>query len=137
MAIAVNKKGIALLFDVLIGTGVLAGVIVLAIFLMSRGSVNDASQYQLARIGADILSILDQQHSFDELDHTLIEQKIQDVLPAHLDMLVRIEGDFDEGGGTIEVGGELPSRKALIPVHRVVLTSDDIYLKITAYVWLR
>ena len=130
------KKGIALMLDAGLGVSIVIGAVALSVFLMSRGSTA-ASDYQLARIGADVLAILDEHHSFDDLSHTLIEQRMRDVLPAHLDMLLSIEGDFEEGDGLIEVGGNLPSTKSLIPVRRVVLTTDNTYLKITAYVWLQ
>ena len=124
------------MMDIALGIGVILGAVALSVFIVSRGSTA-GSEYQLARIGADVLAILDEQHAFDDLSHTVIEQKMQDVLPAHLDMLLRIEGDFDEGDGLIEVGGNLPTTKSLLPVRRVVLTSDDTYLKITGDVWLR
>ena len=133
---ALNNKGLALILDVALGTVVIMAGVALSVFFISE-SGSHVADYQLARIGADILGMLDAQQGFDNLDHAAIEQKIAELLPAHLDMLVRIEGDFEEGDGIIEVGGNLPSTASIIPVRRVALTSDDVYLKITAYVWLR
>ena len=132
-----NKKGLAFTFDIALGTGVIFGMVVLSVFLASRGSTGHLAEYQLSRIGSDILTVLDERESFDTLDHTLIEQKLDDVLPAHIDMLLRIEGSFAEGNGTIEVGGDLPTDKSLIPIRRVALASDSTYVKLTAYVWLK
>ncbi|HLC19963.1 MAG TPA: hypothetical protein VJK72_03515 [Candidatus Nanoarchaeia archaeon] len=133
---ALNNKGLALILDVALGTVVIMAGVALSVFFISESS-SHVADYQLARIGADILGMLDAQQGFDNLDHATIEQEIAELLPAHLDMLVRIEGDFEEGDGIIEVGGNLPSAASIIPVRRVALTSDDTYLKITAYVWLR
>ena len=95
------------------------------------------SDYQSLQIGSDIVSIMDSTKVFDSLDYSKIEIEMEKLLPVNYDMLIRVEGDFSEGAGLIEVGGELPQRGSVMTGERVAITEDDTLLKITYFVWVK
>jgi len=132
-----GKKGFILTLDVTLGSTLALIAIAVSLFLVTRGSATTLGEHQLARIGSDMLMILDEQKVFDTFDHEYIETKIEQVLPIQADMLIRVEGNFTEGNGTIEVGGTLPYNRPIISSVRVAMTDDYEYMKLTAFVWGR
>ena len=132
-----KKKGFILTLDVVLGTTLALIAIAVSLFLVTRGSTSSLGDHQLARIGSDMLVVLDGQKAFDTFDHEYIETKINQILPSQVDMLIRIEGNFTAGNGTIEVGGTLPYDKPIISSVRIGMTDDYEYLKFTAFVWGR
>ncbi|MBI4153116.1 hypothetical protein HY497_01215 [Candidatus Woesearchaeota archaeon] len=131
------KKGFALTLDLILGMVIVFSVVFVSLFFVSRGGEITIAEHQLARIGSDIVTVMDEQKVFDALDHAAIETRMEELLPANADMLIRIEGDFGIGNGTIEVGGDIPQERLIISVERAALTDDTIFLKITAFVWAR
>jgi len=131
------KKGFILTLDVVLGTTITLIAIAASLFLVTRGSATSLGDHQLARIGSDMILVLDGQKAFDTFDHEYIETKIDQILPSHVDMLIRVEGNFTEGNGTIEVGGTLPYDKPVISSVRVGITDNYEYMKFTAFVWGR
>ncbi|MBU0456953.1 MAG: hypothetical protein ABH824_02610 [Nanoarchaeota archaeon] len=132
-----NKKGFIFTLDLIVGMVVIFSVIFVSLFFVSRGSEIGISEHHLLRVGSDIISIMDEEKVFDSLDHLTIEDKMRELLPANSEMLIRVEGNFSTANGTIEVGDDLPQQRFTISGKRVALTDDDIYLKITYFVWAR
>lgn len=132
-----NKDGFIFTFDLTLAIIIVFIVIIIGLFFVSRASSSSVSEHQMLRIGSDLITILDEEFAFDFLDHDYIEVAMQELLPANYQMLIRIEGDFPEGNGLIEVGGSIPEKRLTLSGQKVVLNKDDLYLKITYFVWLR
>lgn len=132
-----NKKGFVFTLDITIAMLVVFIVILTSLFFVSRGSEISISEHHLHCIGSDIITIMDKREVFDSLDHSTIENELAEVLPVNYEMLIRIEGDFSIGNGTIEIGNDLPSQRILISGKKVALTNQDIYLKLTYFIWTR
>jgi len=132
-----GKKGFVFTLDVMVGMIVVFMVILISLFFVSRGSEAGLSEQYLLRVGSDILTVMDEQEVFDSLDHLTIEDEMNELLPGNYGMLIRLQGDFDAGNGTIEVGGEMPEQRLIVSGQRVALINDDTYLKITYFVWAR
>ena len=131
-----HKKGFIFTLDLLLGVIIIFVLVGISAFFVTRGSESDLVEYQSLVLGSDIIDILDRQKTFDSLDHTTIETAMEDILPANYEMLIRIEGDFDPANGTIEVGGNLPQDRRIIFGRKVLLTENNIYLKVTYALWV-
>lgn len=132
-----NTKAFILTLDIILGMAIVFTVIFITLFFVSRGAETTIAQHQLARIGSDIVAIMDRQKVFDSLDYETIETELEALTPENAGMLIRIEGDFSTGNGTIEAGGEIPAENIIISGKRVALTEEDIFLKITYFMWPR
>ena len=95
------------------------------------------SDYQSLQIGSDIILVMDNAKAFDSLDYGRIEIEMEKLLPVNYNMLIRVEGDFSEGNGLIEVGGELPPQGTVMTGERAAITDDETLLKITYFIWVR
>ena len=133
----IGKKGFILTLDIAFGAVIALLAISVSLFFVTRGSATTLGEHQLARVGSDVMNVLDGQKVFDTLDHDYIETRMQQIMPIQADMLIRIEGNFTQGNGTIEVGGTLPYDKSVISGIRVAMKDDYTYMKLTAFVWRR
>ncbi len=132
-----KKAGFVLTLDLILGLALLFTVVFISLFFISRGSDVTLSEHQPLLIGSDIITIMDEENVFDTLDHSTIEDRMQELLPGNYEMLISVQGNFTPGNGTIEVGNEVPDNRLIISGRRVALTDNDIYLKITYTVWVR
>ncbi|MBU0460440.1 MAG: hypothetical protein KKH52_03880 [Nanoarchaeota archaeon] len=132
-----NKKGFILTLDVILGMTIVFLVLIVSLFFITQGSAVSISDHQLLMVGSDIVGVMDQEGTLDSLDYATIETRLEEILPANYEMLLRIEGDFTEGNGTIEIGGELPEERLRIVGKKVGLTNTSVYLKLTYFVWSR
>lgn len=130
-----GKKGFVLTLDFILGMTILFTVIMVALLFVSRGSATTMAEHQLLRFGSDIVAVMDEQKLFDSLSHETIEQELQELLPGQYDMLIRLQGNFTVGNGTLEVGGDIPREGLLISGKRVALTGNSTYLLITYLMW--
>ena len=132
-----NKNGFILTLDVILGMTIVFLVLMVSLFFITQGSDVSISEHQLLKIGSDIVTVMDNEKTFDSLDHETIETRMDELLPANYEMLLKIEGDFAVGNGTIELGGNLPENRFRIVGKRIALTDDNVYLKLTYFVWGR
>jgi hypothetical protein len=132
-----NKKGFILTVDLMLGTAIVFIVLVITAFFINQGSAITLSDHQLVRIGSDVITILDENEVLDTLDENKIKTEIEKILPGNYGMLTRIQGNFSQGNGTIEIGGEIPANRLLISGRKVAVTNNDTYLKLTYFVWTR
>ena len=132
-----NKKGFIFTLDVILGLVVIFGIIGTSIFFVSQGSQVSISEHQLLLVGSDIVNIMEEDGTLHSLDHNTIEYRMEEILPTNYEMLLRIEGNFQTGNGTLEVGGEIPEKRLIIAGQRISLTENNTYLKITHYTWGR
>jgi hypothetical protein len=126
-----GKKGIVLMIDLVIGMTISFIIIIMTLFFITQGSEVTFSEHQLSRVGADIVTIMDEQNLFESLDHDTIETEMEKLLPGSYVMLLRIEGDFSAGNGLIEVGSEIPQRGLIITGKKAILLDDNTYVSIT------
>jgi len=91
------------------------------------------SEYQLLVIGSDIVTLMDAEKAFDSLDYYLIRDRMQKLVPTNYEMLIRLEGNFS----TVEVGGDIPQKRFMLAGRKVGLTDNDVFLKITYFIWMR
>ncbi len=132
-----GKKGFIFTLDLIVGMSILFTVVMITLFFVARGSEVTLAEHQFLRLGSDIVAVMDEQKMFDSLDHEAIERKMEELLPGQYEMLIRLQGNFTAGNGTIEVGGEIPAERLLISGRRAALTDDDTYLKVTYFMWGR
>ena len=132
-----NKHGFIFTLDAVVGMTVLFMVVMLSLFFISKGSEVTLTEQQVLRVGSDVVTILDNQKVLDTLDYGIITTKMEEVLPPNYGMLLRIQGNFAQGNGTIEVGGEIPNQRFVLSGRRVALTEDNTYLQLTYWVWTR
>jgi hypothetical protein len=128
-----DKKGFVLTFDLIMGITLVFIVIIFSTFFIIRSSETSLAQHSNLVSGADVVRILDQQKVFDSFDYGIIEQNMLDFLPGNLEMLLRLEGDFTPGNGTLEVGAELSNEAS--SGQRVGVTDNGKYFKITYFIW--
>mgnify|MGYP006418548631 CR=1 FL=1 len=132
-----NKKGFVFTLDLILGFTIFFIALSISLFFVARGSQVSLSDYQLLVVGSDIVDLLDNKGAFDSLDEDVISNEMDSLIPASYDMLIRLQGDFSEGNGTIEIGSEIPSRRLLIAGQRVGVTSNSTYFKVTYFTWPR
>lgn len=130
-----GKKGFIFTLDVILGMIVVFVMVTITLFFISRGSEVSLGEYQLQTIGGDVVRVMDERGTFDSLSHNPIQDELALLLPANYDILLRIQGSFSEGNGTIEVGNDIPDKRFLIVGQRAALTSNGTYLLITYFVW--
>ena len=133
-----GHKGFVFTLDLLLGISVSLMLLLGTLFFIEKGSESSASTHYLLRLGSDIVKIMEKEGKLETLDYGIIEQAIAEILPANDDMLLRLQGNFSTGNGTIEVGGEIPQKRFVASGQRVALTKvEGTYLKITYFVWER
>ena len=137
MNIKKGKKGFVLTLDLILGMVIVFIILGASLFFIAKGSETTIAEHQLFRFGSDLVTVLDNQKVFDSFNHEFIGVEIEKLLPPHYQMLLRIEGNFSAGNGTIEVGGELPPQQSLISGKKVCITDGNEYFKITYYTWVR
>ncbi|HIG93899.1 TPA: hypothetical protein HA234_06915 [Candidatus Woesearchaeota archaeon] len=130
-----TKKGFILTLDLMLGLVIFFMVLFSVLFFVNRQNEFTLADYQLLRTGSDLVTILDNQKRSDDLNPLSLESNLQDLVPANYGLLLRIQGEFDEGNGTIEVGDEIPLQKVILSGRRVALTDNEEYLLITYMVW--
>ncbi len=130
-----NKKGFVFSLDLILGITIVVSIFFISLFYVSQAREDSISSYQLELIGADIVQILEKDLVFYSLDQETIELEMEKYIPSHYDMLIRIEGNFSAGNGTIEAGGELPEKQSIVSGRSAVLTEDGTYLKVTYFTW--
>jgi len=132
-----DKKAYLFTFDLLMALTLSFSILLVSVFFLAKGSSTTASDYQALQTGSDIAAILDQNKVFDSLDYDNIEIEMEKLLPANYDILLRVEGDFTEGNGLIEIGGDIPINQPLVSGEKVGLTDSGTLLKITYFVWVK
>ena len=133
----IDKKAYLFTFDLLMALTLSFSILLVSVFFLTKGSDTTASDYQSLQVGSDIVTILDQNKILDTFDYEQIEIELEKLLPANYEMLLRVEGDFTEGNGLIEVGGEIPENQPLVSGEKVGLTDSGTLLKITYFVWVK
>ena len=131
------KQGFILTLDLAFGTIIIFILILAGIFFVSLSSKQHSSELQLARVGSDIVTVMEHKNLFLDPEHASLQSAMDSLLPSNIEMLLRLEGEFTSGNGTLEVGSELPRNKPIIAGQRVSLTSNEQYLKITYLIWPR
>jgi membrane protein implicated in regulation of membrane protease activity len=132
-----GNKGFVLTLDLILAMVVVFTVLAVILFFVGRGSEVTLSEHQLTLIGSDIITLLDQKKSFDSFDSTEISIALTEIIPAQYEMLVRLQGDFTEGNGTIEVGGEIPSQRLITAGQRLAMSDTNTLFTITYFIWPR
>jgi|SRR3989344_2657370 len=132
-----SKTGYIFTFDLVLSLILAFSILLVSIFLLTKGSMVTFSDYQSLQIGSDIILVMDNAKAFDSLDYGRIEIEMEKLLPVNYNMLIRVEGDFSEGNGLIEVGGELPPQGTVMTGERAAITDDETLLKITYFIWVR
>ena len=132
-----NKKGFILTLDLVLGLIILFTIFSITLFFMSRGSESSFGEHQLHRVGSDVVMLIDKQQNLDNLNFDTIETELEELLPGNVDALLRIEGNFSQGNGTIEIGGSIPNEKLVVSGRRAALTQNQTYLLITYFIWAR
>ena len=132
-----TKKGFILSFDLILGMTIVFIILFISVFFVSQGSAITISEHQLLRVGSDLVTIMDGKKTFDSFDYETIETEIEKVLPGNYEMLVRLQGNFSSGNGTVEVGGDIPQNRLTVTGRKAAVTDDNIYFKITYFIWIR
>jgi len=137
MVLRKNKKGFVFTLDLILGFTIFFVALSISLFFVARGSEIAIGDYQLSLVGSDVVNLLENKNAFDSLDEETISNEMESLIPTSYDMLVRLQGNFSQGNGTIEIGSEIPSKRLLIAGQRVGVTSNDTYYKITYFTWPR
>lgn len=132
-----SKKGFIFTLDIILGMIIVFIIILSTLFFISRSVESSLEKYQLLILGSDIVNVLDQQKKFDSLDDTVIETEMEELLPPNYEMLIRLEGNFSIGNGTLEIGGNLPSEENLLFGRNILITENNTFLEVTYVLWLR
>jgi len=132
-----DKNGFIFTLDIILGMIIVFIIIASTVFFISRSVESNLEKYQLLILGSDIVNILDEQKTFDSLDYNEIETEMEELLPPNYEMLLRLEGNFSTGNGTLEVGGNIPLEEDLFFGRRIAITSNNTFLEITYVLWSR
>jgi len=77
--------------------------------------------------------VLDREQVLNTLDASKIKIEMEKVLPPNYGMMLRIQGNFSAGNGTIETGTEIPVN---IPIYSGRRVAGN-YLKVTYFMWVK
>ncbi len=137
-----NKHAFILTLDALLALVIVLIVLGAANSYIAR-SENVMPNIQTARIGSDIVRLLENTNSLDTLDVTTIENDMEGLLPPSYGIRLSINwADANlEQTGSFEVGDELPDKKFISTGKRffVVVSEGSLthYGVATYWIWLK
>ena len=129
-----SRKGFIISLDLFLGF-VLFSIMLLVTVLLINVPSTTFSDYEMQETGGDIVIMLDQLGYIRALDDANIKTTLDVVVPTRLGMMVRLEGNFTLGNGTLDIGDDLPSNYPIITSEYVSVTNSNEYVHVTYYVW--
>jgi len=137
-----NKKAFILTLDAFLALVVVLIALGAASSYIAR-SENVMPNIQTARIGSDIVKLLENTNSFDTLDATAIKNDIDNIIPPNYGMRLNISwADSSlEKKGSFEIGDKLPDKKFISTGERffvVIANSSLTHYGLAKYwIWLK
>ena len=131
------KKGFIFTLDITFGIIIVFLLVIAGMFFVSQASPKNLSEYQMLRTGSNIVSVMDKQGLFAQPDYQVLQSHLDELVPGNYQMLLRLQGNFTTGNGTMEIGSEIPPKVSLISGQRVSVTDNWQYLRITYFIWGR
>jgi len=137
-----NKKAFILTLDAFLALVVVLIALGAASSYIAR-SENVMPNIQTARIGSDIVKLLENTNSFDTLNATAIKNDMDNIIPPSYEMRLNIswaDSSLEETG-SFEIGNGLPDKKFISTGERffVVIANNSLtYYGIAKYwIWLK
>ncbi|MBS3168400.1 hypothetical protein J4216_04700 [Candidatus Woesearchaeota archaeon] len=126
-----GNRGLIFTLDIIVAVIVFSIALVLSVYYVSQASENKIPQIQMANIGSDIISLMDNKGVLQTLDSSTIENEKNLVLPKAYEMRILIQ---TKNNKTIDVGG-IPSNGILtISGKKYFITNED-YAEVNYWIW--
>lgn len=126
------------MLDLMLSLLVIFFILIVVIFFVTKASSDSIAEHQLARVGSDIVTLMDEQGMFRDLSNPdIVAANLDTVLPRNYVMFLHMEGDFSVGNGLLEFGEETPAKRALTAGRRAAVTNNTHLVVITYYIWTR
>ena len=126
------------MLDLMLSLLVLFFILIVVVFFVTKASSTSIAEHQLARVGSDIVSLMDEQGMFADLTNPdTVSANLATVLPRNYAMFLHLEGDFSVGNGLLEFGEPVPAKRAITTGRRAALTNSTDLVIITYSIWTR
>lgn len=138
-----NKRAFILTLDALLALIIVLIVLGAANSYIAR-SENVMPNIQTARIGSDIVKLLENTNSFGSLNATAIKNNMNSIIPPSYGMRLNVSwayADTPKSVNSFEVGENLPDKKSISTGKRffVVISGGSLthYGVVNYWVWLK
>ncbi len=127
-----GNKGLIFTLDAAVAVIIVLVLLAGASVYISKSGETYLPRLQGTRTANDIITIMDYQNSFSNLDENSISTRIQELLPSNYNMKLYINSTL----GEIETSEELPKDKFISTGERVLVIEDD-YAIARFWIWLK
>jgi hypothetical protein len=126
------------MLDLMLSLMVIFFILIAVVFFVTKASSSSIAEHQVARVGADIVALMDERMMFQDLTNPdILDANLDSVVPRNYAMFMHLEGDFSTGNGLLEFGESLPAKRAITTGRRAALTNNTHLVIITYYIWTR
>lgn len=126
------------MLDLMLSLIVIFFILVAVVFFVTKASSTSIAEHQMARVGSDIVTVMDEQGMFRDLSNPdLVAANIDTTVPRNYAMFLHLEGDFSVGNGLLEFGEEMPAKRAITTGRRAAVTNNTHLVIVTYYIWTR
>ena len=126
------------MLDLMLSLLVIFFILIAVVFFVTKASSTSIAEHQLARVGSDIVALMDERKMFRDLTNPdVVDANLDSVVPRNYAMFLHLEGDFSTGNGLLEFGEPLPVKRAITTGRRAALTNNTQLVIITYSIWTR
>lgn len=133
-----NKKGFILSLDAAIAVVIVFIFIAVSAYYVGKANEDPLTRLQMIRAGSDIITILDQSGTFENLTQTGISDEIKTILPPVYEMRLRVNGTFPQQILTVETTSETLEDKFVVSGERTLALYNETgnyYATVKYWMW--
>jgi len=134
-----GNKGIVFTMDAMAALIIVIVLLIVSYFYMLK-SIDETPNLNVARVGDDVIAILDYNKVFSTLNIGVIKNATYTILPNKYDMLIRISTSNQSPNEIISIGGEIPNDRFVGGGKRFVVipnTNDVTFVTVRYWIWLK
>jgi hypothetical protein len=133
-----NKKAFILSLDAAVAVVIVFIFIAVSSYYVGKANEDPLTRLQMIRAGSDIITLLDQKGTFENLTQTGISDEIKAILPPVYEMRLRVNGTFPQQILTVETTSETLEDKFVVSGERTLTlyneTGND-YATVKYWMW--
>lgn len=130
-----DEKGFVFSSDILFALSFVLVILALSSHFLLQSQESASADISMARLGRDIVSVLDREDVLDSMNASLIAARLDQLLPANLNMSMTIDRYADAAlNSTLEVNGNITGDHRAGSWIFVTFADDDVnYFHVVNY----
>ena len=132
-SLSFGNRGFVLTLDAALAAIVVIMLLSVAVFYVGKAE-DKLSNLQTVRTGSDILTVLDNNGALASLDHDIILEELNAIIPPYYNMRIVMNGTFSPEGIIVETASEIAGDNFIGSGKRFVVVNNG-FATAEYYIW--